>query len=97
MQLSAWQNRNLAFKLECFQKNTSLPMKIVLYILMSRHDATPENAIKYIFVCYKYIYIFFDMSTQRGRKIRTNDLHFIKCDLSQLSYLLKTIYIYIYI
>jgi hypothetical protein len=37
-----------------------------------------------------FFFFFFDMSIQKGEKIQTSDLHFIKRGSSQLSYLLRT-------
>jgi hypothetical protein len=33
---------------------------------------------------YDFFFFFFDMSIQEGERIRTSDIHFIRCDPSQL-------------
>jgi hypothetical protein len=47
-------------------------------------------------MCTKYIYIYFDMSTQ-GRKIRTSNLHFMKDDLQFIELLFDDVQVDIYI
>jgi hypothetical protein len=62
--------------------------------IITRLSKNLNNMASYQLISMLFIYFifFFDMFTQEGEKgIRTSDLHFIKCDPSRLSYILRII------